>query len=833
MNSNESLSSISPDDIIDFFKNKFKPTDNIPEDTARRDAICMEARASLLIEANCTRERFPAFMGGGKYTDKGWIFPLIPVFTTKTRIPEAYQCIELAWHFNEFRLDNSHILIDERGNMLDRWQFMIGDVVFARLPMADPKYRASVEQQSTEYNKHLDKKSQAKNCNIHDLRRSFELAQQQFNQEFRSKFELCSKTSSYNTPEKVCRFFGAPAEVFATLKSCGMWLGSFHVDAESAPTDPQMIQEHLQDCIPCSLPERKFPQFNQKYYDGWLCQVFPFRDQYGNIKMCVIKFYDVENQSKDLIPVTSWMRSNFPYSQLFCVPLPEDKQPLYNLDLLLKSENQPIILTDSVELADSNQRDARNDIVFTSFICSPECYEQVDWSPLREREVWYLVTNHSGISLEAAYLKAKELADFLQEEEGINLKYIQLKVEYPASRYFDSVDTLLNFYRTSKPEANQESLLLLENDTDFDVQYHQAVEYINSKPWWKPSQGICSEEQRLATRETNKRPRPAYLLRPFLLRGETSMLYASKSTGKSALALSMAAAVVSGEPLFTEKWWTVPSQQNYPVNKVLYLDFENGKEEIKQRKIDFASPYWPQDKKSEREKYNANLIVRDMATSAGKDYSQPENWQELLGMLENAKQQGIAGQPVDLLVIDTLTKFTRKPYTATLNLSDFINKLRSQNLAILFVHHEGDNGEVRGWKCGLDDVYFNLRLYRETDKNEKKETSPVGKINVKDLEEPLILAYQNARSSIEQIPSFEVKFVTKWLAHYPESDSSDKASEARRNAEFKRIVTNYLKKRLENQDIYPILGIGKQKYSELKRLLGIPRRIRPVTPEEQ
>ena len=40
----------------------FRWIDDIPEDQVRRDKICMEAKAALLIEANCTSERFPAFI---------------------------------------------------------------------------------------------------------------------------------------------------------------------------------------------------------------------------------------------------------------------------------------------------------------------------------------------------------------------------------------------------------------------------------------------------------------------------------------------------------------------------------------------------------------------------------------------------------------------------------------------------------------------------------------------------------------------------------------------------------------------------------------------------
>ena len=99
--------------------------------------------------------------------------------------------------------------------------------------------------------------------------------------------------------------------------------------------------------------------------------------------MNVIKVYDPETQCKVLLPLTTWIRNNFHKNQIFCVPHPEDKTPLYNLDLLLKPECRTVILCDSIELADTNQRAVESrEIIFTSFICSPGKYNQVDWSPL-------------------------------------------------------------------------------------------------------------------------------------------------------------------------------------------------------------------------------------------------------------------------------------------------------------------------------------------------------------------------------------------------------------------------------------------------------------------
>ena len=43
------MNEYTAEQLLEFFKTQFVAIDNIPEDTARRDQICMEARASLLM----------------------------------------------------------------------------------------------------------------------------------------------------------------------------------------------------------------------------------------------------------------------------------------------------------------------------------------------------------------------------------------------------------------------------------------------------------------------------------------------------------------------------------------------------------------------------------------------------------------------------------------------------------------------------------------------------------------------------------------------------------------------------------------------------------------
>lgn len=116
-------------------------------------------------------------------------------------------------------------------------------------------------------------------------------------------------------------------------------------------------------------------------------------------------------------------------NEYFCTPLPK-QQILYHLDLLKNHNPQTIILTDSIEAADINQRFSSSTLVGTSWLW--QNYDYVDWSPLKESEseIYYLITNHSDQNLADAYVKANEVASYLNEKHDIDLKFIQLEVDF-------------------------------------------------------------------------------------------------------------------------------------------------------------------------------------------------------------------------------------------------------------------------------------------------------------------------------------------------------------------------------------------------------------------
>ena len=202
-----------------------------------------------------------------------------------------------------------------------------------------------------------------------------------------------------------------------------------------------------------------------------------------------------------------------------------------------------------------------------------------------------------------------------------------------------------------------------------------------------------------------------------------------------------------------------------------------------------------------------------MTSAEVKDYSARENWQDIIAMLKEAEKEGIPGQPVDLLVIDTVSKFIHNAYTPRMDLSNLINKVRGMNIAVLLIHHEGSNKEVRGWKSVTDDMYFLVRLFREQNEEKDEKTSEKDAYNPKTLKEPLTLAFAKARSGIEAEPPFVIYFDKKCQVHVDENINREEY----KNNEFKRIVDNYSQRRLKHDDIYPILGISHGTYFTLKK----------------
>ena len=414
--------------------------------------------------------------------------------------------------------------------------------------------------------------------------------------------------------------------------------------------------------------------------------------------------------------------------------------------------------------------------------------------------MFVLVSNHSGITLEAAALKAQELTEFLSENIELESKLLIVPVQYSRLRMrgFDNVDDILKMYQEYPPQINPAAGVILEYEDEIDEFFRKAEAKVNELPdnWWQ-KQDVPPEEKRIMEEKSSKLKPIDYVMRPLLVRGEVSMLYAKLKAGKSNLAYSIAARIVaagySSRPvqLLKEKWWAVPEK----IYKVLYLDFEN-KGEMENKKNSFQEGYFPKGKEPE---CRSNLIMEDCSL-LNIDFSAPENHQQLLDMLEDAKQnKGTSGKAVDVLVIDTYTAFVRSegPQTPA-NFKALINKIRDLNIAILIVHHANSENEVRGFQSKMDSFYMTLNL--SCDKEE-----PEGDVT----EQSRILKYEDPREVMggAQKKPFKIKFDSDKQQWYIVDDIDE-------NQELLQIVADYKKCKFDRSAILQMVGLEKSAYSE-------------------
>ena len=772
--------------------------DDIPEDQPRRDEICLQGKAALLLEANIDSAMFPNFIRSCERDQSH---------------PDCY-CLPEPFSF---------VLQDQNSPDTIKWT-----VTGKYFNIVKNNQGRKTLGPAAEYRSNVNSECYLCDC-CPESRHSHpsppfcvggapaKKLEAAFYEKYPSLYSLCATITPYANPAQMCRFWGQSSDPFAKFKVRNMrpdyiWSKNQLVKnpEQKEWSEARLEQETFQYLIPCQAVCQQPFALENRYHDTWYCQVFPFRNQYGEEIMKLIKVYDPETQYKYLLPVTTWLRNSCVQSQLFCVPYPMDKTPLYNLDLLLKPECRTVILCDSVELADANQHEhASREIVFTSFLCSPGRYKQVDWSPLVDKEIALLVSNHSGISLESAALKAKALRDFLRDKHDFAtdlLAVVPVKYDNRPHRGFRHVDDILMRFEQNRPEVDSDHLEIFETASAIEEVFQKAKAKLNELPdqWWLNSD-VPPEEKRIAEEEKNKPQPPDYVMRPILARGEASLLYAQKGVGKSSLAYSIAARVVtqgfSGRPvpLLKEKWWTVPKGQY----KVLYLDFENKKEMASKQKS-FQDGYFPADEEKKKECRN-NLIMLD-CSDENVDFSAPGNHQKLLDMLEKAKKQGTPGKSVDLLVIDTYTSFVHDEISPQIpaNFKDLLNKIRGMDIAVLVVTHANDEDKVRGFTSKLDPFFIMLKLSSASQKAGSDLT-----------EQARILTYEHPREVMcaELRVPFRIHFDSStrhWCVGEPKRDeNAEKPLPIRdENAELKLIVKDYRKKCKYDRDaICRILGL--------------------------
>ncbi len=187
-------------------------------------------------------------------------------------------------------------------------------------------------------------------------------------------------------------------------------------------------------------------------------------------------------------------------------------------------------------------------------------------------------------------------------------------------------------------------------------------------------------------------PPREYILEPILRQKDVAMEHAKRGVGKTQFALNVGVAVASGGRYLT---WTAPQPR-----PVLYIDGEMPARTMQERLADIARG---SDKRINPN--NLRLVCADLQDGPAMNLADPR-WQQALDPL-------IA--EAELVIVDSISTLTQSgaenEAESWLPLQEWALRLRRQGKTLLFVHHDGKNGQQRGTSRREDilDLVIGLR----------------------------------------------------------------------------------------------------------------------------
>ena len=755
--SDQSNQSEIESNILEFIKSKhFSVTDNFPRCVSREKEIIMENKASALIDSILGTEKFVNLMNVKCERNR-----VGDIYTLKAPIK-----IPMNYFFKDFTLFFDKIAICEDDNRI-----ILNITDFQR----DCKVKCAksytgygiMGQCPEHYGSPNMTEEEKREIAVYLEQNKFDLINLENKELYKnSLFECCQMIGACDTPEEVLLSFDCDPSAYGKFK-----LGSDHSlrksgsftndDSDCKPaelkelinslpheSEESTVQQFLYRFVTGNQPQFVLNKFFEKNYSGRFKHVYSFKDESGHINQKVIKLFDFHKQEKLLIPCTTWVKDFKP--KIVCVPLPKG-QILYNLDLFINPDIKAVILTDSIEIADQNQINNQQ-IVWTSFL--PEL-SSLDWSPLKELEkrqvpIYYLITNHSGRSLADAYVEAEKLSSYLRDQQQLELKYIQVAVDYHEELRkiiwnLSDITTAKNTPEVVKRDGSVKIILHEEFNKYYEKSQTRIPEF-----WEKQDQKPETPVEEHPEDVDASHEATDYILRPIIKSKSLVMIYAEPGFGKSKFTLSLCASIISKNKIFKHRWWNpmhVPNEKY--VRKILYIDYRYDEATQKKLKRDFVIPYLSDDV-SDKQQALANLIIVDGKT-LNADPENISNHQKFLDLLEKAKDQGTKGHPVDLIVFDSFNGMVKdlELSTSWSNIMPLFDQIKKTGAAVLLTHHSDAKGNIEGFKAKKAncDVIINFAL-------------PDGAQKASTLNEPRLLKF--IKFTENSIPTdkeeFQIKF---------------------------------------------------------------------------
>ena len=575
-----------------------------------------------------------------------------------------------------------------------------------------------------------------------------------------SFYSLLQMGSEYKGLDKTEHFFGVNSgRAFAPFRLNGRHfsLKPFLEDPSHAKVREDLPYEVAVQYSLWKWYNRKFPNnMNEGCVTGLevhpssnILQIFDFQDVCRTVMMKAVKIFLRLNNKlvKCYLPLTRWFWKSMNNNFIATVGLP-DKQILMNLPQIAKAETVVICQTLEDAVALQNGIPDDSDVAFTSFICDAPLYDQVDFSPLKDKQVKILISNSDGVSLADAYSDASVLYNYLKDDvQGLaGISFIQRQTVFPSYSDVTSVADLLAAHSKQKPYIVEDSVQEV-SETEFPIMLDKALAEISRKheqsqdlPFWK-----TKDENAAASMPRGKeRPTDKMILRPYVVGGSSTLIVSAPGMGKSCFATALGARIAGSDvPFIEDRCWTRCTPTDRNGNKVAYLVFDSdGTANIDEHRRDFAGNIGEND---------ANFIQRDMAGEEI-DYSSPSHYNDFVAVLNDIRDnEGHRGQPIDVLFIDTLLAFAHNKTNNAFNLLIKLNK-DFPDMAIVVIHHLNLNDKTYGGVLTTMGPRVIISLHRTAEQEKNLKGKPT-------LNDPFTIEIE--KSNCNKIPedgeSFEVK----------------------------------------------------------------------------
>ncbi len=380
------------------------------------------------------------------------------------------------------------------------------------------------------------------------------------------------------------------------------------------------------------------------------------------------------NGENVILPVTYWIKSGEVWGISQCL-LPGIKQPLFNLDCIIKYKRAFIVITEDLKLA--SKYSPNENMVFTSWYGGKDAIEHVAWSTFNNRKVYYLLIYNNTSEFKIRFKIALELFEKFMESPYIDFSIIDCSNR---ALKFMEFPELLPQYKFNVITGN--GLIELAKTKGFSLP-KKVLNYIN--------RFIVSD----GAYQKNK---DVFILKPFLKKNNIVVLYAPAGLGKSWLALSIGLAVSKGVNVLDG--WDVPTARS-----VYYISGEMSRTDIEDRISLLDKGYIESDSSVKGE-----FIARRVST----DLSLRENQLKMEKDIKDINRQlALKGRKkLKLIIFDNLTTLVPKGFYIG-NFEKFftwLDALKESGLSVLLIHHANSRDKILGTSAIKNKTDFLLTM---------------------------------------------------------------------------------------------------------------------------